>query len=108
MEPNQIFLKNNCDALGSIIFRYLKGTLNYKLTYTQDLNFPIHGFCDSDWGSDVKERRSITGYLFFGQLGVKRDKKQSLYQLLKRNKCLSIAAQEFFGKTTLTRTRCHN
>jgi Reverse transcriptase (RNA-dependent DNA polymerase) len=47
------------------VLRYLKGTVDYKLTYggnNRSLHF--HGFCDSDWGSDVDDRRSVTGYVF--------------------------------------------
>jgi hypothetical protein len=50
------------------VLRYLKGTMDYKLTYggttdkSQSLHF--HGFCDSDWGSNVDDRRSVTGYVF--------------------------------------------
>jgi hypothetical protein len=49
------------------IFRYLKGTREYALTYgglsaeefTEDLNV----YCDADWASDA-DRKSISGYVF--------------------------------------------
>ena len=44
------------------IFRYLKGTINYKLHYVR--NEDIVGFCDADWAADVIKRRSCTGYVF--------------------------------------------
>lgn len=55
------------------LLRYLRGTMDYKLTYSgssssspPDIHsFPVlSGYCDSDWGSDLNNRRSITGYVF--------------------------------------------
>lgn len=46
------------------IMRYLKGTINYKLTYTNHGNKEICGYSDSDWASDVDDRKSTTGYIF--------------------------------------------
>lgn len=45
------------------IFRYLKGTINFKLLYGQTNEF-LTGYSDSDWASDLDERRSTTGYVF--------------------------------------------
>jgi hypothetical protein len=54
------------------VLRYLRGTIDYKLTYgstphadTTGSQLPaLHGFCDSDWGADRDDRRSVTGYVF--------------------------------------------
>jgi hypothetical protein len=52
------------------VLRYLKGTMDYKLHYgsvvTNVKKTPLqfHGFCDSDWGADIDDRRSVTGYVF--------------------------------------------
>lgn len=46
------------------IMRYLKGTIDYKLIYEKGNNNDLHGYCDSDWASDIDKRRSCTGYLF--------------------------------------------
>lgn len=45
------------------IMRYLKGTLNLKLTYGHQ-HTPIMGFCDSDYASDTDDRKSTSGYVF--------------------------------------------
>jgi hypothetical protein len=49
------------------VFRYIKGTLNYGITYslkTTD-DGQIYGYSDSDWGGDKATRRSTGGYVFF-------------------------------------------
>jgi hypothetical protein len=49
------------------LLRYLRGTLNYTLTYgniASHMTPSLIGYCDSDWGSNVDDRRSITGYVF--------------------------------------------
>lgn len=53
------------------IFRYLKSTLKYKLTYGKDenLNQNIVGFTDADWASETDDRKSCTGYVFILQNG---------------------------------------
>ena len=47
------------------VLRYLKGTQNLGLTFRK-LPYPLtlKGFCDSDWGACLEDRRSITGYNF--------------------------------------------
>ncbi len=46
------------------VFRYIKGTLNYALTFRKSSNkLMLHGYSDADWGSS-EDRRSTTGYCF--------------------------------------------
>lgn len=47
---------------GMRILKYLRGTLEYGITYkTGDL---LYGYCDSDWAGDIDSRKSVTGYGF--------------------------------------------
>lgn len=48
------------------VLRYLQGTVDLKLTYKRcDYNNILCGYVDSDWGgSDTRDRKSTTGYLF--------------------------------------------
>lgn len=47
------------------VLRYIKGTVNLKLTYTKnDYNHLVVGYVDSDWGGNEIDRKSTTGYLF--------------------------------------------
>lgn len=49
------------------VMRYLQGTKDYKLTYTKSGNRKITGYCDADWASDARDRKSCTGYIFLFQ-----------------------------------------
>jgi len=47
------------------VLRYLKGTRNLAIIYKrQQHNLTILGHSDSDWASDVTNRKSFTGYVF--------------------------------------------
>ena len=45
------------------ILRYLRGTADYKLCY-QGSDLQLVGYSDADWGGDLDERKSISGYVF--------------------------------------------
>ena len=47
------------------ILRYLKGTIDYGLSLKsapQGEPYTLEAFCDADWGMDMVDRRSISGY----------------------------------------------
>jgi hypothetical protein len=46
------------------VLKYLKGTINYKITYTSDKSRTLFGYSDSDWAGDFGNRRSTSGYVF--------------------------------------------
>ncbi|KAG8496501.1 hypothetical protein CXB51_008983 [Gossypium anomalum] len=46
------------------VLRYLIGTLEYGLHYSQG-QFKLVGYSDTDWASSVEDRRSTTGYVLY-------------------------------------------
>lgn len=47
------------------ILRYIKGTLNEGIFYPSNQEVKLIGYSDSDWGRDLDERKSTTGYCFY-------------------------------------------
>lgn len=83
------------------IFRYLKGTINNKLSFNKKGNDEIIGFTDADWGGDMDTRRSTTGYVFMLQGGaiswnVKRQPTVALSSCEAEYMALSRTIQEAF------------
>ena len=47
------------------ILRYLKGTMDYGLSFSSDgVGDKLFGYSDADWAGDVDTRRSTSGYVF--------------------------------------------
>lgn len=46
------------------ILKYLKGTVDYGLTYKTDVDLKLLAFSDADYAGDIKTRRTTTGYVF--------------------------------------------
>jgi len=44
---------------------YVKGTLDYDITYFYNLSLRPFGYVDSDYAGDVDRRKSTEGYMFF-------------------------------------------
>ena len=81
------------------IFRYLKGTLNFGLSFKHSENFELVGFSDADWAGDETTRKSMSGEIF--QLGGSpiswASKKQTVVALSTTEAeyiALSLATQE--------------
>ncbi|KAG6502978.1 hypothetical protein ZIOFF_035267 [Zingiber officinale] len=47
------------------ILRYIKGTIDFELLYSTSNHFKLEGYSDSDWGGDIDDRKSTTGFVFF-------------------------------------------
>ncbi|KAG7565068.1 Zinc finger CCHC-type superfamily [Arabidopsis suecica] len=47
------------------ILRYIKGTINYGLHYSTSNDYKLVGYSDSDWGGDVDDRKSTSGFVFY-------------------------------------------
>jgi hypothetical protein len=46
------------------IFRYLQGTLDFKLHFRGSRPQDLVGYCDADWAGDLEDRRSTIGFVF--------------------------------------------
>jgi hypothetical protein len=46
------------------IFRYLQGTLQMKLQFGATPSKEVLGYYDANWGGDLEDRRSTTGFVF--------------------------------------------
>ena len=46
------------------IFRYLRGTTHYGLLFKRNGSKPMIEYSDADWGGDIFDCKSTTGYLF--------------------------------------------
>eukprot|EP00253_Pinus_taeda_P017652 PITA_17652 len=46
------------------VLRYLQGTVDYGIIYTDSFDVRLAGFANSDWVGNVDDHRSITGYGF--------------------------------------------
>ena len=46
------------------VLRYLKGTVNYGITYTRKNSKECIGYSDADWAGDLDNRRSTSGVHF--------------------------------------------
>ncbi|XP_043805250.1 secreted RxLR effector protein 161-like [Manihot esculenta] len=51
------------------VLKYLKGTSNYGLLYSNNENAKLEGYVDSDWASSVEDMKSTSSYLFSLGLG---------------------------------------
>lgn len=62
------------------VLRYLKGTINWKLSYERRDEVPLRGFVDADFGNDINGRKSTSGLLFqvYGNTMLWTSKKQDL------------------------------
>lgn len=65
------------------ILRYVKGTISDGLFCTATEDFRLVGYSDSDWGRDLAERKSTTGFAFFigGTTFTWSSKKQAIVTL---------------------------
>jgi hypothetical protein len=59
--------------------RYLKGTIDYGLSYDGDHNFTLSGYTDSDWAGSVADRkRTFKCYFYLGSAMISwQSRKQS-------------------------------
>ena len=46
------------------VLRYIQGTIETRLCFKNKGEFVLKGYCDSDYGGDLDERRSVNGIVF--------------------------------------------
>ncbi|XP_028086227.1 uncharacterized protein LOC114287147 [Camellia sinensis] len=47
------------------ILHYVKGTIDFGLSYSSSNEYKLVGYCDSDWAGNLDNRKNTTGFLFF-------------------------------------------
>ena len=79
------------------VFRYLRGSLEYNLTFSGPLQ-PLVGYTDADWAGDHDTRRSTSGFTFSLGSGVIswQSKRQPTV-------ALSSCEAEYMGQTQATK-----
>jgi len=68
------------------ILRYLRGTVDYKLCY-QGSDLQLVGYSDADWGGDLDERKSTSGYVFLLNNG-------TISWSSKKQTCIALSTME--------------
>jgi hypothetical protein len=59
VEPRRVHL-----VAAKHVMRYLKGTMDYGLSYDGDHDFTLSGYTDADWEGSVADRKSTSGCCF--------------------------------------------
>jgi hypothetical protein len=59
VEPKNVHL-----VAAKHVMRYLKGTIDFGLSYDGDHDFTLSGYIDADWAGSVSDRKSTSGCCF--------------------------------------------
>ena len=88
---------DSCWTAVKRIFRYLRGTMQLKLTYRGPL-LPLAGYSDSDYAGDPATRRSTSGYVFnLGSAAISWSSKRQ------PTVALSTCEAEYMGQVNATK-----
>ena len=52
------------------VLRYLKGTVNFDIMYTNNCDVELTGYSDSNWAGNTDDRKSTSGYEFNIGIGI--------------------------------------
>jgi hypothetical protein len=52
------------------VFKYLKGTKDYGITYYKNASWFISSYCDTDYTGDLLSAKSTTGYIILLAEGI--------------------------------------
>ena len=99
-------MKEHWDAVKRVM-RYMRGTTKLGIYYSNECSNELIGYSDADWGGDINDRKSTSGYIFnLNGGGVSwSSKKQSCVALSTAEAeyiALSAAAQESIWLKQLT------
>ena len=47
------------------VFRYIKGSIDYGLVFSEGGDNSLVGYSDADWAGDIDNRRSTSGYTYY-------------------------------------------
>ena len=105
-------------------YRYLKGTADLGITFSRKNDEDLELYSDADWGNDLDDRRSVSGYvsIIAGGAATYSSKKQATvaqathkakYMALSHTLCENIWLRTFFSEMGLppltpTSVRCDN
>jgi hypothetical protein len=59
VQPRRVHL-----VVAKHVMRYLKGTMDYGLSYDGDHDFTLSGYTDADWAGGIADRKSTSGCCF--------------------------------------------
>ena len=83
------------------VLRYLKGTINLRLTFIKNSSMKLVGDANADWSGDLDDRKSTTGYYFKFQgngaaisWGVKKQSTVALSSTEAEYQAMAAAVQE--------------
>jgi len=79
--------------------KYLKGTIDLKLTFTKNSNLDVIGYSDADWANYPADRKSIIGCIFISSGAAiswfsKKQRTVALSSVEAKYIALSFACQE--------------
>eukprot|EP00253_Pinus_taeda_P004535 PITA_04535 len=92
------------------VLRYVRGTPDYGLMYTQSSDPMLSCYIDSDWAGSVDDRKSTAGYVFSLGSGVVTwtRQKQSIGEQLRHLGVLKLAKNPVFHERTKhVEIHCH-
>lgn len=89
-------------AAAKRVIRYLKGTIDLKLTFHKNGDKILKGYADADWASCPLDRRSYTGHCF-----IKNGAVISWESRKQRTVALSTAEAEYMSLSECTKEAVH-
>jgi len=75
------------------VMKYLKQTISFKLMISADHDLDLVGYVDSDWGGDIRDRKSTSGFFYqLGQSPISRSSKKQVSVVLSSTEAKYVSA----------------